>query len=173
MTDRDPEVHAFAEDDWRAYRAIRLAALEEAPYAFGSTLERELTFDEARWRQRLQGPSPAFHVLIGGEEAGLAGGLAPGVMRDDPHVADAYLVQMWVHPSMRGRGAGDALVTRVIEWARAIGARALRLWVVEDNVAAIRLYERHGFIDSGERQQVREDDPRIEIGMVLELASRE
>jgi ribosomal protein S18 acetylase RimI-like enzyme len=171
MTHRYIEVRAFAEDDWRAYREIRLAALADAPYAFGSTLERELAFDEARWRERLRGPNPAFHAQVEGSAAGLAGGLAPGVMRDDPHVDDAYLVQMWVRPSMRGRGAGDALVARVIEWARALRAPALRLWVVEDNHAAIGLYARHGFVDSGERQRVREDDPRIEIGMVLDLAA--
>ena len=32
---------------------MRLDALKEAPYAFGSTYEREVEFDDAMWRRRV------------------------------------------------------------------------------------------------------------------------
>ncbi|RMI36364.1 GNAT family N-acetyltransferase, partial [Streptomyces triticirhizae] len=45
----------------------------------------------------------------------------------------------------RGRGVGDALLTEVARWARATGARELRLAVVAGNERALALYRRHGF----------------------------
>lgn len=43
------------EHDWRVWRQLRLKALEEAPYAFGSTLAdwQGQGDTESRWRERL------------------------------------------------------------------------------------------------------------------------
>ncbi|MFN8638168.1 MAG: GNAT family N-acetyltransferase [Dehalococcoidia bacterium] len=165
------EVGAFGPEDWRAYRDLRLAALADAPDAFGSTLERERALDESDWRRRLSSGNLAIHALVEGVPAGLAGGLRPGVYDGDPASTAAHLVSMWTHPSMRGRGVGAALVARVIEWARAERFPELRLWVVEGNATAERLYARMGFVDTGARAPVRPDDPRLEVEMALMLIS--
>jgi GNAT superfamily N-acetyltransferase len=52
---------------------------------------------------------------------------------------------MWVDPTYRHRGIGQALMAAVIDWARAQGAERLELGVVEGNAPAIHLYERFGF----------------------------
>jgi GNAT superfamily N-acetyltransferase len=166
------EIRALTVEDWREYRAVRLAALAEAPYAFGSTLEREEAFDDDRWRERLANPANlTLFATLEGEPIGLAGGLAPDGVHDNSvaHPAAAWLVQMWVDPIQRSRGIGAALVARVIEWARALAYPELRLWVTEGNAPAERLYARLGFADTGERQPVRDDDPSVETGMVLRL----
>jgi hypothetical protein len=39
------------EEDWRTLKRVRLAALRDAPYAFGSTYEEERRRDDGQWRQ--------------------------------------------------------------------------------------------------------------------------
>ena len=54
MIDSPPTVRRFAANEWRAYRALRLHALRDAPDAFGSTLAREEAFPDDEWVQRLE-----------------------------------------------------------------------------------------------------------------------
>jgi len=42
-------------------------------------------------------------------------------------IADAYLVDLMVHPDYQGRGLGQALVTQAIENLRADGIRAIQV----------------------------------------------
>jgi GNAT superfamily N-acetyltransferase len=64
----------------------------------------------------------------------------------------AELVSMWVHPRARGHGAGEALVSAVTGWAADQGFESVHLWVTEANSPARWLYERCGFMLTGERQ---------------------
>ena len=67
------ELRVLTPDDWRAWRRLRLAALAEAPYAFGSRLaDWQGDGDrEERWRARLGIPG-SFNVIavLDGEPAG-------------------------------------------------------------------------------------------------------
>jgi ribosomal protein S18 acetylase RimI-like enzyme len=86
-----------------------------------------------------------------------------GVLDDvDPGVV--HLMALWVHPAVRGTGAGDALVDAVISWGGRTGAHVVRLHVVDANAPARRLYERHGFRPTG--RVVRSGGPdTLEIEM--------
>jgi ribosomal protein S18 acetylase RimI-like enzyme len=66
---------------------------------------------------------------------------------------------MWVAPEARGRGVGDALIDAVLGWARSEKADRVGLDVREGNAPAIRLYERHGFIDVGPSPDIGPDEP--------------
>jgi GNAT superfamily N-acetyltransferase len=147
-------------DDWEVMRDIRLAALREAPYAFGSTYAREAPFTEARWRARISDRAVTYLAYVPGlaEPAGIAG----GYVEDD---GSAELVSMWVRPAARGQKAGEALIEAVAGWALASGHDALYLWVTESNDAARRLYERGGFTPTGERQPLPSDPGSPEIRM--------
>jgi [ribosomal protein S18]-alanine N-acetyltransferase len=61
-----------------------------------------------------------------------------------PHLRQARLYSLAVDPHTRGQGLGEKLLQAVIASAR-VRADSLRLEVRVDNVAAIRLYEKHGF----------------------------
>lgn len=145
-------------DDIPTIRDLRLEALTDAPDAFASTYERELARTRADW-ERWLAPGATFLV----EEAHRPLGLVAGKYDDDDPTV-VHLMAMWVHPSARGMGAGDALVRAVVEWAREVGAEKIRLHVVTENMAARTLYERHGFVAGGTGDELL-CDGRIEMRM--------
>ncbi|MBF6330559.1 GNAT family N-acetyltransferase [Nocardia transvalensis] len=59
---------------------------------------------------------------------------------------DAYLTELYLVSGVRGRGLGRVALGCVEETARRHGARALHLMVRPENVAAVRLYERAGYM---------------------------
>ncbi|MGC1210761.1 MAG: GNAT family N-acetyltransferase [Micromonospora sp.] len=160
------ELRTVTPDDWPIWRQLRLGALAEAPYAFGSQLaDWQGEGDrEERWRDRLSLPGSYKLVAVhGGEPAGIAS----GVPTDDPSVME--LISMWVAPTARGRGAGDELLLAVERWARRLGSAVLRLSVAEGNPAATALYHRHGFVYTGELGDLMPDGVRRELVMTKSL----
>jgi GNAT superfamily N-acetyltransferase len=157
-----PEIVRLTVDDWPAYRELRLLALADAPWAFGSTLAREQAFSEADFRVRLS-QRAQWAAKVDGSFVGTVGGM---FFDEAPH-----LISMWVHPDARGQGIGGLLVRAVLDLAREEGYDRVRLWVTEGNEPAERLYARNGFVRTGESQPARADDPsRLEVAMVCELA---
>jgi len=126
-------------NDWRRWRDLRLAALEEAPYAFSSRLSNWTGANdlESRWRARLS--HVPFNVVAFFDES--PAGIVSGAI---PNPGEAQLISMWVAPSQRGKGLGDALIGAVVAWARENGSTTLHLDVFDDNDAALRLYARNG-----------------------------
>ncbi|MFB7631920.1 GNAT family N-acetyltransferase [Streptomyces sp. NPDC056149] len=156
-------VRPFEVGDWALYRAVRLAALADAPDAFGSTLEREQAFTEEKWRERLAGRDQFL-----AEDSGQAYGLI-GIVPTGPRTAD--LVSMWVAPAARGRGVADLLVGEALRAADAGGIACVELWVTQGNDRAERLYARHGFHRTGRVQPVREGESRLEFAMKRRAAT--
>jgi hypothetical protein len=72
-------VRTLSADDWRDWRALRLAALAEAPDAFGSRLgDWQGDGDrEERWRARLTGPWHNVIAELDVRPAGMASGFLP------------------------------------------------------------------------------------------------
>ncbi|MCZ0991538.1 GNAT family N-acetyltransferase [Streptomyces diastatochromogenes] len=162
------ELHTLESDDWPLWRELRLAALAEAPYAFGSTLADWQGFGdrEERWRARLS--IPGAHDLVALLD-GLPVGMASGVPGEEEDSVE--LISMWVNPVARGQGLGDYLIQAVERWASDRGARTLRLSVMPDNSKALALYERHGFMDTGEPGDLLSDGVRRERVMAKSLAT--
>lgn len=139
-------LHHLTEEDWTVWRDVRLRALADAPDAFGSTLgywqgdgDRE-----ERWRNRLADVPFNVVAIVGDSLIGQVSGTSV-----DPH-AMVELISMWVDPTARGTGVGEALVAEVVEWARASDAVALVLSVKKTNPHAASLYHRMGFVPTDE-----------------------
>jgi ribosomal protein S18 acetylase RimI-like enzyme len=93
-------------------------------------------------------------------------GMPPGAM---------YVPALSVAPNHRGRGAGSAMLGRVIEEAVGLGLRVVALDVGARNSGAIRLYSRLGFeVASKRRIGPRRGWADLEsLRMELPLAGRE
>ncbi|MFE7559325.1 GNAT family N-acetyltransferase [Kitasatospora sp. NPDC057500] len=158
------ELRELTSDDWPLWRELRLAALAEAPYAFGSALaDWQGEGDrEERWRSRLEIPGALDLVaFVDGEPAAMATGVP----------ADGYveLISMWVGPPARGRGVGARLIDAIERWAAGQGFPALRLAVMPHNAHAIALYGRAGYTDTGEPGDLLPDGVSREVVMAKPL----
>jgi len=152
-------------EDWERVRDVRVRALEEAPFAFGSRLEEEQDRPESVWRESLERQAAATFLAIRSHET--VGLVRTFVEPED--VTSAKLVSMWVAPHARGQGVGRQLVAVVVQWAQDHDATSVQLWVTETNVAARRLYGSCGFVLSGGQQKLPSDPTLGEVVMRLDL----
>jgi ribosomal protein S18 acetylase RimI-like enzyme len=139
-----------------------LKALADAPYAFGSTWERERINTEQQWRHAIESRA-RFVADLDGEVVGMAAAGESGDARA------ASLTSLWVDHRARGTGLGDSLVLAAVAWAVKAGYEQVILWVTDGNTHAQRLYERHGFVRTGSVQQVRPGEARLEFEMARTL----
>jgi RimJ/RimL family protein N-acetyltransferase len=150
-------VEPFAEEDWAAFREIRLRSLLDSPDAFGSTYGEESSRSEPAWRDWAAGRwrGGVAVAFAGRDPTGAVVGTATGAeFEAEPGVAHLYA--MWVAPDARGAGVGRELVETVTAWALGRGCQRLVLSVTETNARARRFYEACGFTDRGERRPLRE-----------------
>lgn len=187
--------------EWATLRSIRLAALRESPHSFGSSHEREAGWDENRWRESIRSVAWFLAWrdgrpvgIVGGtgrrepvKGAGKAGGTT-GDRRDEGSASgrepgdsgrasggepgdERQVISMWVDPSARGTGIADALIGAIAGWARADGARTLKLWVADANPRARAFYERAGFRRTGETGPMPGDPGAKQHEFSLELGA--
>ena len=116
-------------------------------------LDREAFFDpwsRETWLRELQNP---IAVWIMEEIAGEAVGYA-GIWNV---AGEAQVMRVAVKKALRNQGLGLLLMRELIQKARESGAEAMTLEVREHNAAALKLYERCGFVSSGVRPDYYED----------------
>ncbi|CAM3934951.1 GNAT family N-acetyltransferase [Kibdelosporangium persicum] len=150
------EVRQASPDDWAAFRDIRLAALADAPDAFGSTLRDEVDSTEADWRRRL-----TTSVVFLGSRNGEVQAIASAFPLEGDEVE---LIRIWTDPRARGTGLAAETVGAVLEWAQ---GKTVTLWVGEKNPAAERFYAKLGFVRTGRRGPLPRDESIMEVEMVL------
>ncbi len=152
-------IETITRDNVHLFKSVRLQALQESPAAFGSTYAREAAFPESEWLARVARWNGergiGFLAMEGDAACGIAGALL------EPEDANrAQLVSMWTAPTHRRKSVGRLLVNAVVDWARQRKVKTLLLMVVGANDAAIRFYERLGFVKTG-RTEPYPNDPAI------------
>jgi GNAT superfamily N-acetyltransferase len=132
---------------------IRAARVDDAPMiltfikelAEYERLAHTVVATEESLRQTLFGPRPAAEVLLA-EIAGEAVGLALFFANYSTFVGRAgiYLEDLYVRPSVRGRGAGRALLVHLAKLAVERGCGRLEWSVLDWNEPAIQFYKSIG-----------------------------
>lgn len=146
-------------DQWRILKDVRLRALEDAPYAFGTTLSEGKQRTDRDWQDMARDHANLsdrayFMAYVGDNPCGMA-----GCYRRASNVV--MLTAMWVAPEFRGQNIGEQIVSAVIEWAREGGATTLEAWVSENNPARF-FYQKIGFEETSSTEPLRSDS-KIQI----------
>jgi ribosomal protein S18 acetylase RimI-like enzyme len=134
----EPEFAGFRE---RAVRGYAAAHVQAGNWDAASSEERA-----ARDMDGLlpQGPATPGMLLLSAEaEPGVVGWIWIALARDDE--PGAWIYQIEIDPSHRGRGYGRALLAAAEEEVRRRGVTALGLNVFGENLIARRLYESAGY----------------------------
>jgi len=149
----------YERHEYELLRDLRLRMLEDAPDAFTITVEAERHKPVWWWRDRLQSTCAdprrlALVAEVGGEPVGSVLGVV-----DPAERALAHLYALWVARDARRTGVATALIDAICSWARERGASTIDLSVTVGNDGAMALYERCGFVDTGEREPLRAGSP--------------
>ncbi|HUX45585.1 MAG TPA: N-acetyltransferase [Terracidiphilus sp.] len=129
----------YKPEDFAELYAVEEACFE-APFRFSRGALRSMleSADTAAWVAEAEDALAGFAVA----DWGLARG---GTI--------AYLQTIEVLAQWRGQGVAAELLQRAEESVREAGAGALWLHVDSENAAAIRLYERHGYVCEGRKER--------------------
>ena len=133
-------IRPTTESDWATLKAIRLAALLDAPTAFGVTHASAAAYTDAQWQERASARNGTeFLLAFDGEQAT---GMAARAVSDKQ---ECNLIGMWVQPAYRGTPVAAALVQTLLERAVAQGHRRVVLDVSPENTRAAAFYRKLGF----------------------------
>jgi putative acetyltransferase len=134
VSDQAPTLRPYAATDEAAAIALWLRTWQQHYPDIDFTAR--LDWWRERWRSELV---PQAQIVVAENAAGMV-----GFVTVDP--ATLYLDQIVVAPEAWGTGTAERLVAE----ARRLSPRGLDLQVNQDNLRAIRFYQKHGFAIAGE-----------------------
>jgi GNAT superfamily N-acetyltransferase len=120
-----------------------------------------LDHDVADWQAEYDGAAGVMLIVV--DPAGEVVGTA-AVRRLAAEITE--LKRMWLRPDHRGRGIAARLMDRVLDEARILGGRVLRLDSEARLAAAVRLYRRYGFQEIADYN----GNPRANVWMERRIA---
>jgi GNAT superfamily N-acetyltransferase len=139
------DIRLARDEDWVAFRDLRLRALEDAPDAFGGTLDAAKDEPEPYWRGWITGEGwdGVVRSWVAEDRRRFRGMIVGVRFHADPSVANLF--GMWVEPALRGSGVATRLVGMLEMWARGQGVDRIVLRVSDGNARAEAFYAKLGF----------------------------
>lgn len=158
------EIRRLSGDDWAEYRAFRIDAATESPYAFGATPQEMADRPDQSWRSLLETHrDPDGIALVAHDDTRWIGS-----MRAHVEGGVAWVYSVYVTPEARRSGVAAELMTQLLGWSEQHAPSAM-LHVGECNDRARRLYEQFGFEPTGVTVQNPAYPANTEIEMRLSL----
>ena len=143
----DFSIRRLGPEDAETYRAFRLFMLDDAPNAFGVSVEEAEVRPLDDWKTDLSG-AQAFFGGFSGDKLVAAANFLQETARKASH--RGWLLGVYVAPEARGSGLSHALINTVLDHART-KVLQVHLGVGSYNTPAIKLYESAGFRITGTR----------------------
>jgi predicted GNAT family N-acyltransferase len=143
-----PALEVLIGDAWSEYEGCVLDVDAEEPWM--RLPATTYTGDHAQGPGRYRG---AMWVV---EDASAPAGLAASVAVRETGERTVELKSLYVSPAARRRGLGAALVHRVERETRRRGAETVELWTDTRFTDAHRLYERLGYVATGETRDLND-----------------
>ena len=88
-------------------------------------------------------------------------------------VDEIHIATIATHPDFRRQGIGERLLAHTLQSAKEEGACTSFLEVRESNVAALEMYRKFGYVESGRRAMYYKDNDENAILMSLEAINIE
>jgi GNAT superfamily N-acetyltransferase len=159
------EIRRLRAGEAARFRELRLRALQDSPDAFASSYEGEAELPAAHWERLAEASERALtEIVFVAEEDDAWLGTAGGYLHEHEPGA-AGLWGMWVAPEARRRMLASHLADAVAAWARARKALTLELSVTDRSEAAAALYERLGFVPTGETKPLASNPEILEVSL--------
>lgn len=135
--------------DAAQFRELRLEALQDSPIAFSADYQKTSNQPLKYWQDTLTMQVDESTIFLAAGEDTLIGmtGIARGSSPKTRH--SAWIWGVYVTPAWRGLRLAEELVGACLAWAEAKEIVVVKLGVASTNVAAIRCYERCGFVTYG------------------------
>ncbi len=135
--------------DAGVYRSLMLRGYTEHPDAFTSTFEERATKPIDWWTRRLQDPTS---ITLGAFDAGdaLIGTVRLEQFQRARERHKIHLAAMYVMKDFAGKGVGRKLMDEALTSSRKMnGIELMSLSLTSDNLPALRLYGKVGFVEYG------------------------
>ena len=145
-------------------RSVRLAALKDAPEAFGAKHEDELLFSDSQWQDRLKYTYWCF-VVADGVDIGL---LAVDKADKDRN-SDCWLSSWWISDAFRGQGVAQLMMEWVIKLSRENDWKIIGLGVWPENLRARSAYKKLGFVEADKPLPSRSKPGQMYLGMYRQV----
>lgn len=136
--------------DWQEYKALRLRALKEDPQAFGASYQTNLAYPDTEWKRRLENASKGETnwLLFAKDNDKLVGMI--GAFIEDGDIDTATIFSVYVPIEERGKGISNELMDSILkELSQKSILRKVKLMVNKDQTAAVGLYKKFGFRETG------------------------
>jgi len=158
------EVITATINDVYRLRALRLAALNDAPTAFGAKYDDEIKKPVLEWQERLKNTTWCF-VVADGVDIGL---LAVDRAEKDRN-SDCWLSSWWISEEFRGGGIPKLMLNWVEGLCAESNWKKVGLGVWPENLRAIAAYKKLGFTQADKPLPSRSIPGLMYLAMYYEI----